>query len=192
MAHLLGYSSREAIVGRDVTTFYVDPRDSEPVIARVETEGNVNGVELKWLRADGEPVTVLASISAVREQAGTVLEGFVVDITDRKRVEAAERETEALRSVTRLAITAAHEINNPMAVILGRLELLARRLPDDAAALAAIDKASAAGQRINEIITNMSRISRLTVTTLAPGLPEIIDLWRSSEPDGPPETPSPQ
>lgn len=185
MARILGYASREDILGRNATAFYVDPRDRQRIIARVESEGHVTGVELQWLRADGEPVTVLASVSGVHERTGSVLEGFVVDITDRKRAEQAEREAEALRSVTRLAVTAAHEINNPLSVILGRLELLARRLADDAAALAAIEKASFAGQRINEIIAHMNRMTRLAVIRMSPGLPELFDLKRSSDaPDG--------
>src|SRR5262245_19700866 len=185
MARMLGYASREDVVGRNVTTFYVDPRDQQRITAHVEAEGHVAGVELQWLRADGEPVTVLASVSAVREHAGIVFEGFVADITDRKRAETAEREAEALRSVTRLAITAAHEINNPLSVILGRLELLARRLSDDAAALAAIERASGAGQRIKEIIAHMGRITRLAVTQMSPGLPALFDLRQSSDETGP-------
>jgi GAF domain-containing protein len=43
---------------------------------------------------------------------------------------AAERRAEALRAVTQLANAAGHDINNPLTVILGRLELLAP-LADD-------------------------------------------------------------
>ena len=42
---------------------------------------------------------------------------------------AIEREAIALRSVAHLAHAAAHEINNPLIVILGRLSMLADRVP---------------------------------------------------------------
>ena len=47
-------------------------------------------------------------------------------------LEAVEREAETLRAVARLANVAAHEINNPLAVIIGYLTLLEQRLAADA------------------------------------------------------------
>jgi signal transduction histidine kinase len=50
------------------------------------------------------------------------------DITERKRVEEAERRAEALRSLARLASAAAHEINNPLAIIMGNVEIIAQQI----------------------------------------------------------------
>jgi PAS domain S-box-containing protein len=180
-AHLLGYASRAEVQGLDARTFYADPADRPSLLQRLRAEGSVSNAELRWVRRDGTPITVLVTMRLYQELLTQVLEGFVVDISDRKRLEAAERQAEALRSVARLAYAAAHEINNPLAVIVGRLQLLARRFGSDATLVAQIEQAIAAGLRISEMIAHMGRISRLEVADQAPGLEPILDLRKSAD-----------
>jgi signal transduction histidine kinase len=110
-----------------------------------------------------------------------ILDGIIIDITDRDRLDAVEREAEALRAVARLANTAAHEINNPLAVIVGHLTLMEQRLRDNAEIAPRIEKARAACKRISEMITRMNQITRFELSQETPGLPPILDLRRSSE-----------
>ena len=79
--------------------------------------------------------------------------------------------------MAKLANAAAHEINNPLAVITGRLELLRRHLatPEQQARF---DQALVAAKRIAEIIAHMGQITRLETqpgTEVSP----ILDLRRS-------------
>ena len=53
----------------------------------------------------------------------------LIDVATQLAAIAIEREAIALRSVAHLAHAAAHEINNPLIVILGRLSMLADRVP---------------------------------------------------------------
>jgi PAS domain S-box-containing protein len=181
-AHLLGYESRAHVQGLDSAVFYVDPADRSSLLERLRTEGSVSNAELRWVRRDGVPITVLVTVRLYQELLTEVLEGFVVDISDRKRLEAAERQAEALRSVARLAYAAAHEINNPLAVIVGRLQLLARRFGGDPTLAAQIEQAIAAGLRISQMIAHMGQISRLEVADQVPGLEPILDLRKSAGP----------
>jgi PAS domain S-box-containing protein len=105
--------------------------------------------------------------------------GHAQDITDLKRAERLAREAQALRSVAQLANAAAHEINNPLAIIVGHLEMLRRSMTADADALARIDIAFEAAQRITAIISRMSTITRLERVDVS-GAPAMLDLWRSS------------
>jgi nitrogen fixation/metabolism regulation signal transduction histidine kinase len=105
------------------------------------------------------------------------------DVTERRRAEEAERAAEALRSVARLALAAAHEINNPLAAIHGYLELLGRELDEELARtrlLPALD----AVERIRAIVARMGNITELRVSEPQPTLPEMLDLGGSSP--GPP------
>ncbi|HEY7649665.1 MAG TPA: GAF domain-containing protein [Methylomirabilota bacterium] len=179
-AHLLGYASHAEVQGLDARTFYADAADRTSLLQRLRAEGIVSNAELRWVRRDGAPITVLVTMRLYPELLTQVLEGFVVDISDRKRLEAAERQAEALRSVARLAYAAAHEINNPLAVIVGRLQLLARRFSSDATLVAQIEQAITAGLRISEMIAHMGRISRLEVADQVPGLEPILDLRKSA------------
>jgi len=98
-----------------------------------------------------------------------------------ERAATAEREAEALRAVAQLANAAAHEINNPLAVIMAHLDLLARRYQNDAQTVQRIDRARDAARRIADMIVHMGRITRLELSEQSPNLPPILDLRRSSE-----------
>ena len=91
---------------------------------------------------------------------------------------------DTLRYVASLASAAAHEINNPLAVIMGYAQLLADQV--DAHGREQIDEILAALLRIQEIVRQMRGMTRIELTEEAPHLPEMLDLRRSSEPALPP------
>jgi signal transduction histidine kinase len=83
-------------------------------------ERDVIDSELIGRRRDGVLVPVAMSVRRIQDQEGPIHEGILVDLADRKRAE----EAAALRSLAELSNAAAHEINNPLTVILGQLELI--------------------------------------------------------------------
>jgi len=91
----------------------------------------------------------------------------------------AERRAEALRAVTELANGAAHEINNPLTVVFGRLSLLMSRATDPDV-LRQLQAALNAAHRIRVIIERMKRITRLEHVDLPDHLPPTLDIERSS------------
>jgi DNA-binding response OmpR family regulator len=99
---------------------------------------------------------------------------------ERVRGQRARQEAEALRAVNRLALTAAHEINNPLTIILGHLQLLRVELEQAGRASSRIAPALEAVDRIARIVDLMGRITRLETQPFEAGVPEILDLWRSA------------
>ncbi len=180
LALMLGYATTDEFIASDPVGRYVDPGDLKRWWALLEQEGLVRDYELQMRRLDGRVIWVRRSARVVRDGAGRVLHYECVqeDVTERKRAESAEREAGALRSVAQLANAAAHEINNPLLVITGRLELLARRFRDDDTLRAGLEQALSSSRRITEIIAHMGRITRLELLE-SPGLSPILDLRRS-------------
>src|SRR5262249_59519200 len=88
---------------------------------------------------------------------------------------APRRELSDLRAVTLVANAAAHEINNPLTVIVGSLELLQRRLPVGGPESRWIERAVDASQRIREIVARMTRITRVEASGSFPGVPAMLD-----------------
>ncbi len=104
---------------------------------------------------------------------------------EREAAETAQREAADLRAVALLASAAAHEINNPLTVVVGSLELLARHLGSDQQERRWLDRANAAAQRIRDIVARMTRITRLERTDARPGLPPMLDIHKSSDVESP-------
>jgi PAS domain S-box-containing protein len=100
------------------------------------------------------------------------------DITERTRAAEAERRAASLRSAARLASAAAHEINNPLAIIMGNVEIIAAHVDKDGTAR--IRPVLDAIYRIREIVARMTRITDLRLYEQSPSLPEMLDIRRSS------------
>src|SRR5262249_59785655 len=137
---------------------YVNPEDRERGHRLRDAAGVTRDFECELRTNDGGTVWVRVNARVVRGSDDEYWEGTIEDITDQRRADDAERRAETLRAVAQLANAAAHEINNPLAVIVGRLELLRRDLtPELQAKLNPIVESS---RQIAKIITHMGRITR--------------------------------
>lgn len=182
MVQLLGYAERETLLAADSPAHYADPEDRARLVERLEREGVVTDFEVQLRRRDGHLVWARGSARAVRDAAGRMLyhEGSFMDVTEARRAAEAARQAEALARVAQLANAAAHEINNPLSVVIGRLQLLESRVREDAAALIHIREAVAAGRRIADMIGHMGRITRLEIADQISTVTPILDLKKSS------------
>jgi len=185
MVRILGYDARKDVLALRAEDLYVDPAERERLVRPLRAGGRLSNAELRLRRGDGTTIAVLVNMAATEaEDDDVVMEGIVVDITDRERFVAAEREAEALRAVTKLANATAHEINNPLAVIVADLDLMAKRYAENPDAMHRIDRARAACRRIADMVGHMGQITRLESFEQSPNLPPTLDLRRSSEPPG--------
>jgi PAS domain S-box-containing protein len=182
---LFGYTSAE-IVGRPLSTLMPERfREAHARgIARVTAGGPpaVIGrtVELAGLKKTGEEFPLELSLSTWR--AGTLpsdvfFTGIIRDISERKRVQAALRETEdSLRQVAkmegigRLAGGVAHDFNNLLTVIMGYVELLnLGELPAPAARMVNhISKAAQQAATLTQRLLAFSRKQMLQPTVVDP------------------------
>jgi PAS domain S-box-containing protein len=184
-AQILGYADRDALVGSNVEDHYANPEDRKRLADLLARDGVVRDFEVPLRRRDGSVVWVRLSARAVSDVTGRLLyhEGSLLDVTESRRAAEAERQAESLRRVTQLANAAAHEINNPLAVIVGRLQLLERRFRDTPAVLEHLQQAVVAAKRIAEMIAHMGQITRLEIIEQW----SILDLRRSSSTERPKE-----
>lgn len=87
-ARILGYPSREDVLKISALDLYSDPGDRESFLARLSQQRVLVNFELCLRRRDGSPVWVLANESLIEEAgAEAVMDGSLIDITDRKRAE---------------------------------------------------------------------------------------------------------
>jgi diguanylate cyclase (GGDEF)-like protein/PAS domain S-box-containing protein len=86
---LLGCTSKADVCSRPATSFFLDPAERQVITGRLVEQGSLTNLEVCYLRADGAPVWVLENISLVEGDDGEldVLEGTILDITERKVLE---------------------------------------------------------------------------------------------------------
>jgi PAS domain S-box-containing protein len=176
-----GYSARE-VLGRWLIEMLVPGGGLREILKRVGRGERVDPYETVGVRKDRQCVDVSVTVSPIRGSDGRIVGASLIarDITHRKQAEAAIRELDLRRYVTSLASAAAHEINNPLTVIVGYVQLLADEV--DATGRGRIDEMLKAVSRIQEIVTRMKRVKRVELTEKVLYLPEMLDLSRSSDP----------
>ena len=173
-ARILGFGRPVDVLTSNVGSFYAQPKERDQLLERVHAEGAVVNVELQFRRLDGRLIWVLASVIRSSGAPRADFETTLIDITEQKAAD-------ELRSVARLANAAAHEINNPLTMVLGRLAMLRddTRLPAEARARAG--EIHAAAERIHTIVVDMNHLTRVQLYEHAGrGLPEMIDIRRSA------------
>jgi two-component system NtrC family sensor kinase len=90
MLRMTGYETRDELLAADIPgTMYANPADRERLKRLLQEHGSVADFEFEMRRKDGEVRTVLESSIAVKDAAGSVTayQGFLLDITERKRAE---------------------------------------------------------------------------------------------------------
>jgi len=89
-------------------------------------------------------------------------------------------EAERHRVLTQAAGAAAHEINQPLTVLMGTVELLRYQLPEDSPLRESIDALYSASEKISEIVKKMGRIRQYVTKPYIDDV-EIIDLDAASD-----------
>ena len=84
--------TREEVVGKPAVILWADPHEREKIVSRINTDGQVNNFECGILTAQGEERTCLTSLKLYPDQG--IVEGSIIDITERRRVEQALRDSE--------------------------------------------------------------------------------------------------
>jgi diguanylate cyclase len=182
-ARLLG-RDRAALAGTDVRELWpVDAAlraEHETLAAEARARGFARRFGLPYRAADGTIVRVDVTLRAVAH-GGRRYEIVVArDANEREALEAAQKEAAELRAINLLAGATAHEINNPLTVVIGALSLLGRP-PGSGREKDLLDRALAASERIRDIVRQLTTIRRVEAEEAGPNLPPILDLRKSSE-----------
>ncbi|MGO8101662.1 PAS domain S-box protein [Rhizobium leguminosarum] len=166
-----GYRPQE-IIGRHFSTFYT-PEDREAGvpekalgIARAEGRFEREG----WrVRKDGTRFWASVVIDAIRDEEGDVL-GFAKitrDITEKmetqRALEQAREElfqSQKMEAIGQLTGGIAHDFNNLLMAVLGSLEILKKRMPQDLSLTSLVDNAMQGAQRGAALTQRMLAFSR--------------------------------
>jgi PAS domain S-box-containing protein len=181
-----GYTEQE-IVGEHFSRFYRDEDRAAGLPQHgLETAAREGRFEAEgWrVRKDGTRFFAHVVIDRISDAAGNLL-GFAKvtrDITERREAQqaleasrAALVQSQKMEAVGTLVGGIAHDFNNLLAVVLGNLELLRKRLPEDAKIKRLLDNTFDAAQRGASLTRRMLAFARRQDLKVAPvDLPELV------------------
>ncbi|MGH9469795.1 MAG: MHYT domain-containing protein [Terriglobia bacterium] len=129
LARILGHKSRKECLARPVAEWYSSAESRKSVLLRLKEQKSLSNVELSLRRKDGGTVWVLANATLLEVESGSgVIEGTMIDITERKQAEdelnrAKETAEAASRAKSEFLANMSHEIRTPINGIMGMTEL---------------------------------------------------------------------
>jgi PAS domain S-box-containing protein len=114
------------------------------------------------LQAGEHELWVSANFMPIRNETGQVESVLCIarDITNEKNLERQLINTEKLASLGTLAAGVAHEINNPLGVILGFTDLLVRKAQKDSQTYQDLKTIERQGMHCKQIVENLLRFAR--------------------------------
>ena len=148
----------------------VHESDREKVFSAVKEAHDPAGngqfqIEHRIVRPDGEVRHVSLNVRTWFEREGTApvpsrTIGIVIDITDRKKVEASLRIASKITAISTLSGGIAHEFNNSLTAVLGFSHLALPLIPKDNKAHHYVQQVLSAGMESRELVHQLLTFSR--------------------------------
>ena len=113
-------------------TFFARPEEWEQLKERLQRECHVVDAEIELVALDGREISALLSAASYCDvlEKTEIFHFVVKDISQRKAMQQQLLQADKLASIGQLAAGVAHEINNPLGIILGYTQLLIREEPE--------------------------------------------------------------
>jgi PAS domain S-box-containing protein len=172
---LTGISAKEAMDDPDFWRHKVLEDDRErvwPLMERCLLHGSEFKAEYRISHTNGKSIFVLDHAIPVMDEKGQVeiVDGFLVNVTDRHRLQQQILQTEELRTLTEISARLGHEIRNPLVAAGG----FARRL------LESLPAGDSNREKVQIIVQEVARLEKILEKTLAYLRPFEVSLEKGS------------
>lgn len=148
---------------------FLKENEYDDFLGGMDMAGYVKDYETKLSGVDGRVVDVLITANFRRDEDGGNICGYEVlikDITEWKRVQEQMKEADRLASVGQLAAGLAHEINNPLGIIMGYTGILLKEVDGNNPVRADLEVINRNVEACKKIVEDLLKFSRKTETKL--------------------------
>jgi PAS domain S-box-containing protein len=164
-AVILGYESLEQLRAVNVTALHADRDEQGTFALQLEREGRITNLEHRLKRRDGSVVWCLVNAVVSRDgERPAIVDCTLVDLTDRRFLQAQLRQAQKMEAIGQLAGGVAHDFNNLLTAILGYCDLVLADLPATSRMASDVGQIQAAGERARDLTQQLLAFSRKQVT----------------------------
>jgi PAS domain S-box-containing protein len=168
----LGYATKDQVIGAlALENLFVCREELKAVLNDLKKAGYIKDRECRVMSGTDRELILLISATGRRDHEGSILgyEGIAKDMTSRRNMERQLQIADKLASLGQISTGIAHEINNPLGIIMGYTQLLLRsannnsQLQDD---LKIIEKHARNCKTVVEDLLKFARSTRTNKTPL--------------------------
>ncbi len=153
----------ESLAGADYAAYYHSSGGSceHCTVMEALATGTHQSLIISYVNPEGHQTWREIDAYPIRDREGLTdrVVVFTRDVTGRRRMEASLYESSKLASIGQLASSIAHEINNPLTVIIGNAEVLLLDIPEDSPLRDTIEMILRAARRAARIVDNLLNLS---------------------------------
>jgi signal transduction histidine kinase/DNA-binding response OmpR family regulator len=164
VAAITGFPASRFVDDPEFGSSRVHPDDLEMVVQRVSAAATTGhySVEFRWLCADGRYKVLLDEGVVAPSDDGEARQifGVILDATDRRSLEEQLAQARKMEAVGQLTGGVAHDFNNLLTVVLGNIDIMARKPEDDDRRARRIDAVRQAAERGRDLTKQLLAFSR--------------------------------
>ncbi|HKV40061.1 MAG TPA: ATP-binding protein, partial [Blastocatellia bacterium] len=161
-ARMFGFDSVEQALDSGGSSVYLSPQARSSFLALLESRKRLERFEEDLRRRDGTTIHVIENVIGSFDAQGrlTEIRGYLMDDTERRKIEEQLRESQKLEAIGRLAGGIAHDFNNVLTVVLGYSQLMLRKMPRSDPGYAEALEIRVAGERAAALTNQLLAFSR--------------------------------
>lgn len=158
LLNLLGYKEKE-LFGKSVELIFAEGN----LVEKILNEETIRNYESSWVDKKGEKIPITFNSQRIKDKESKII-GIVIiarEMTNLGQVcQVRFSQAAKLISLGELTASVAHELNNPLQVILGDVQLLLSELPKGGDTYTEAKEIEEAAQRCRRIVSNLLEFSR--------------------------------